>query len=81
MNARIASPITLDTQTSQPTARTSQGGLDVLTDLEVRIARRADQIAAAQPTRPGSNLYCWLTAEHEILAKADFLDGPLTKVG
>jgi hypothetical protein len=77
MSARNASSVALDTRTNEPVVRTAQGDLDVLTDLEVKIARRADQIAAEQPSRPGSNLYCWLTAEHEILASADYLDRPL----
>jgi hypothetical protein len=77
MSARIVSADIPDTRTHEPTVRTVEGSLDVLTDLEVKIARRADQIAASQPVRPGSNLFCWLTAEHEILASADYLDRPL----
>jgi hypothetical protein len=73
MSAQIAAPHTPDVS-DPPTASSS---LDVLTELEVRIARRADQIAAVQPVSPGSNLFCWLTAEHEILATADYLDRPL----
>jgi hypothetical protein len=73
MSSEIASPQTPDSSIAPP----AESSLDVLTDLEVRIARRADQIAAVQPACPGSNLFCWLAAEQEILATADYLDRPL----
>lgn len=62
-------------------AGTQVGPMDMLTDLEVKIARRADEIAATVPRMPGANLFCWLKAEHEILARAEFMDRPMTKVG
>jgi len=44
------------------------GAFERLDDLEARIARRADEIAAIFPARTPLNLYCWLQAEQEILA-------------
>lgn len=41
--------------------------IDPLFDLELRIARRADELSAAQATTSkGLNLNCWLHAEMEI---------------
>ena len=62
----------------EPESRGKAG--DALTDLQFRIARRADEIAATLPARTGLNLYCWLKAEHEVLAAANFLDGPPAKI-
>lgn len=40
---------------------------DPLFELELRIARRADELSAGQPAAPLSlNLNCWLHAELEI---------------
>lgn len=49
---------------------------DALAALQVRIARRADEIAAVLPGRTPLNLYCWLQAEQEILAAMRVLDQP-----
>lgn len=41
--------------------------VDPLFDLELKIARRADELSASQATAPkGLNLQCWLHAELEI---------------
>ncbi|HEY1108599.1 MAG TPA: hypothetical protein VGE76_08210 [Opitutaceae bacterium] len=41
--------------------------VDPLFDLELKIARRADELSAGQPAAPkGLNLNCWLHAELEI---------------
>lgn len=41
--------------------------IDPLFDLELKIARRADELSAGQPTAAKSlNLNCWLHAELEI---------------
>ena len=37
-----------------------------LADLELQIARRADELAATRVDRSSLNLVCWLQAEHEI---------------
>lgn len=42
--------------------------LEPLTDLELQIARRADELAATRIDRSSLNLVCWLQAEQEILA-------------
>lgn len=49
------------------------GAFERLDDLEARIARRADEIAATLPARTPLNLYCWLQAEQEILAATKLL--------
>lgn len=35
-------------------------------DLELRVARRADELARTQQGRSGLNLHCWLVAEAEV---------------
>lgn len=40
---------------------------DPLLDLEIRVARRADELAQAHTMRTGLNLHCWLVAEAEVL--------------
>ncbi len=42
-------------------------GLDPLAELQLRVARRADQLATARRDRSLLNLPCWLQAEEEIL--------------
>jgi hypothetical protein len=42
--------------------------LEPLADLELQIARRADELAATRVNRSSLNLVCWLEAEQEILA-------------
>lgn len=46
---------------------TQQSAEDSLVDLQLRIARRADELAAATHGRTPLNLLCWLQAEEEIL--------------
>jgi hypothetical protein len=41
--------------------------LEPLADLELQIARRADELAATRLDRSSLNLVCWLQAEQEIL--------------
>lgn len=40
---------------------------DLLTDLELQVARRADELARVRPNATTLNLHCWLLAEAEIL--------------
>ena len=47
---------------------------DTLVDLETQIARRADEIAATVASRTPLNLYRWLQAEQEVLARLNVLD-------
>jgi hypothetical protein len=84
MSAKIAAPVPLSVESESglaaPRLLVSQpklAALDTLADLEFRIARRADEIAATLPARTDLNLYCWLKAEHEVLAAANFLDDTL----
>jgi hypothetical protein len=73
MSDRVFPVDTLEIPTNQPIARTPQGSSEVLTDLQMRIARRADQLATTQMAGSGSTLHCWLTAEREILGGVDGL--------
>jgi hypothetical protein len=88
MNAQIDAPVQV---TPAPDARSRSAmaplplapitlGSDPLADLEFRIARRADEIAATLPARTDLNLYCWLKAEHEVLAGTGFLGRPLREI-
>lgn len=43
-------------------------GPETLFDFQLRVARRADEIAQAQPRDSALNLHCWLLAEHEVLS-------------
>jgi len=43
---------------------------DTLTDLELRVARRADELARTRPGGDPLNVSCWLAAEREILGLA-----------
>jgi len=40
---------------------------DPLLDLELRVARRADELARIQVQNTALNLHCWLCAEQEIM--------------
>jgi hypothetical protein len=40
---------------------------DPLLDLEMRVARRADELARAHAAQTSLNLHCWLVAEAEVL--------------
>jgi hypothetical protein len=40
---------------------------DALFHLQLRVARRADELAEVRYTRTPLNLYCWLLAEAEVL--------------
>lgn len=42
---------------------------DALLDLQLRIARRADQLVCAQQGGAGLNWHCWLIAEAEIIGR------------
>lgn len=39
---------------------------DLLVDLQLRIARRADELSLVQGTANSLNLHCWLVAEYEV---------------
>jgi hypothetical protein len=39
---------------------------DTLLELQLRVARRADELARDCATMAGLNLHCWLSAEREI---------------
>lgn len=40
--------------------------VDPLLDLELRVARRADELARDLPQATQLNLHCWLCAEREV---------------
>lgn len=46
-------------------------GSDPLFDFELRIARRADELAKRSAPEGAGSLQCWLLAEHEILRELD----------
>lgn len=61
-----------------PTAFSAQPPIivDPLFDLELKIARRADELSAGQATAPkGLNLNCWLHAELEICRSMQLVPG------
>jgi hypothetical protein len=41
---------------------------DSLLTLQLRVARRADELARARAEPAGLNLHCWLLAEREVLS-------------
>lgn len=43
--------------------------VDLLTEVELKIARRADEFARTLPSRSLLNLQCWLLAEAELLGR------------
>lgn len=45
----------------------ASGTTDSLLELELRIARRADELTRAQGIADSINLHCWLVAEYEVL--------------
>jgi hypothetical protein len=47
--------------------------MDGLSDLQLRVARRADELAQELENGTSLNLYCWLLAETEVLG-GDLLD-------
>lgn len=49
---------------------------DELFTLQLRVARKADELALTRRAGAGLNLHCWLLAEAELLG--GFLSGPLT---
>jgi len=53
----------------------SDPGVDELTALELRVARRADEIAGGAGGAAALKLHCWLLAEQEILRPAAPLEG------
>ena len=42
-----------------------------LFELQLRVARRADELAREQPDIGGLQLHCWLLSEEELLHKVD----------
>jgi hypothetical protein len=56
-------------------AKTAQGGEDSLFALQLRAARRADDLARDRAEPAGLKLHCWLLAEREVLAGI-FTDSP-----
>lgn len=49
--------------------------IDALTELQLRVARRADELAASQGWRTQLNLACWLQAEQEIFGPGEEASG------
>ena len=49
---------------------------DPLSELEMRIARRADELAREHRLTTSLNLHCWLVAEAEIIGRNQ---GPVLK--
>jgi hypothetical protein len=52
-----------------PMLETLQPHLDPLTHFELRVAKRADELAAAGSIKTSLNLMCWLQAEYELLSE------------
>lgn len=50
-----------------PADRPARSALDVLEEIELRVARRADEIARGRQTHSAIDLDCWLLAEAEVL--------------
>lgn len=48
----------------------SESGYETLTELQMQVARRADELAQQRPRGNSLNLHCWLLAEMEILGQA-----------
>jgi hypothetical protein len=48
----------------------SEIGYNTLTELQIQVARRADELALQRPRGNSLNLHCWLVAEMEILGQA-----------
>jgi hypothetical protein len=46
---------------------------DTLLDLQLRIARRADEIARSQKSPSSESSHCWLLAESEVLERESAL--------
>lgn len=42
---------------------------DTLTELELLVARRADELTRERRTSDSLNLHCWLVAEYEVLGR------------
>lgn len=59
-------PLPLPAQPLAPPPRL-QGELGLLDELELRIARRAEELVRLCPALTAMNLRCWLQAEGEIL--------------
>ena len=49
--------------------------LDELSQLQLRVARRADEIAWASRLASGLNLHCWLLAEAEVWRSPEVATG------
>lgn len=49
---------------------------DALVELELAVARRADELAGSGLCRTSLNLHCWLEAEQEILGSSLSLAAP-----
>ncbi|MES2695539.1 MAG: hypothetical protein V4773_18830 [Verrucomicrobiota bacterium] len=45
------------------------GSADLLLEIELKIARRADEFAREVRRDSSLNLYCWLLAEAEVLGR------------
>ena len=58
------------------TLDSSVGTIDPLLDLELRVARRADELARIQVENTALNLHCWLCAEQEIMGDGRRASGP-----
>jgi hypothetical protein len=46
---------------------------DALSQLQLRVARRADELARDSKVATSLNLHCWLAAESELIEGADSL--------
>lgn len=54
----------------------ASGLTDLLMELELRIARRADELTLAQGVANSLNLHCWLVAEYEVFGPAGLVAAP-----
>ncbi len=49
---------------------------DLLMELELRVARRADELTLVQGVANTLNLHCWLVAEYEVFGPAGLVAAP-----
>jgi hypothetical protein len=51
-------------------ATSLETGYETLMELQMQVARRADELALQRPKGNSLNLHCWLLAEMEVLGQA-----------
>ena len=76
----VVEPFSLDSFCDRPfmNFREQTGSVcvaDELLELQLRVARRADELATARKTQTALNLHCWLMAETEVLGRT-LMDQP-----